>query len=163
MTTPNHSSGGTSGPNSGNGSSADTAMEGETNAYGGISGGSSGSSGSGSASARTSGPDDVSFGRTGPSVATGGTDYSRVSAGQDQGGGAMSSAKDTVKRGMDSAENAVEQLQQKATELTSRLISNIDVDDLTQKLEQQVREHPARTLLVALGAGFLIGRSAKGR
>ena len=62
---------------------------------------------------------------------------------------------------MNSAEDALGQLQSKASELTSRLIDNIDVDDLTQKLETQVREHPTRTLMVALGAGFLLGRAVK--
>ncbi len=85
-----------------------------------------------------------------------------VSLGQSMGGrGGMDSAKDSVKRGISSAEGAVGQLQQKASDVTSKFINNIDVDDLTQKLEQQVREHPARTLAMAIGAGFLLGRAAK--
>jgi ElaB/YqjD/DUF883 family membrane-anchored ribosome-binding protein len=33
--------------------------------------------------------------------------------------------------------------------------------DLGAAIEQQVQEHPARTLLIALGIGYLIGRSLK--
>lgn len=70
-------------------------------------------------------------------------------------------AKEGMKSGLSAAEDALGQLQSKASELTSRLIDNIDVDDLTQRLEEQVRDHPTRTLLVAVGAGFLLGRAAK--
>lgn len=101
--------------------------------------------------------DDVSFNRS----TMGG---SLSSAGQSSAEGAEStldSAKDSMKRGVDSAQDALGQLQAKASELTSRLIDNVDVDDLTQKLEQQVREHPTRTLLLAVGAGFMLGRAAK--
>lgn len=73
----------------------------------------------------------------------------------------MEKAKETMQRGMDNAQDAFAQLQSKANELTSRLIDNIDVDDLTRRLEEQVRDHPTRTLLVAVGAGFLLGRAAK--
>lgn len=73
----------------------------------------------------------------------------------------MEKAKETMHRGMDNAQDAFAQLQTKANELTSRLIDNIDVDDLTRRLEEQVRDHPTRTLLVAVGAGFLLGRAAK--
>lgn len=70
-------------------------------------------------------------------------------------------AKELAGHGASEVEDAVSQLQTKATEFTNSLIDRINVDDLTQKLEQQVREHPARTLLMAAGAGFLLGRAAK--
>lgn len=135
MTTPNYGTAGAGGSNndSGTNSSGNSSM------------------GSGSAGMTGSGQtDDVSFGRTGQGGSQGGSQ-----------GGPMDSARDTMKRGITSAEDAMGQLQQKASDMTSRLINNIDVDDLTQKLEQQVREHPARTLAVAIGAGFLLGRAAK--
>ncbi len=69
--------------------------------------------------------------------------------------------KDVAQRGMSSAEDAISQLQAKASELTSNLIDRVNVDELTQKLEEQVRDHPTRTLLMAAGAGFLLGRAAK--
>lgn len=69
--------------------------------------------------------------------------------------------KDMAQRGMSSAEDAMSQLQSKASEFTANLIDKVNVDELTQKLEEQVRDHPARTLLFAAGAGFLLGRAAK--
>lgn len=69
--------------------------------------------------------------------------------------------KEVAQRGLSSAEDAMSQLQQKAGELTSNLIDRVNVDELTQKLEQQVRDHPTRTLMMAAGAGFLLGRLVK--
>lgn len=102
----------------------------------------------------TGNTDDVSL--------TGGSGGSASGAmGGSQSQSSMDNAKETMRQGVDSAEDALSQLQAKATELTSRLIDNIDLDDLTQKLEVQVRNHPTRTLMVALGAGFLLGRAVK--
>lgn len=36
-----------------------------------------------------------------------------------------------------------------------------DVEQVKQTLETQVREHPVRTLLVALGAGYLLGKALR--
>ncbi|MGI8508483.1 MAG: hypothetical protein ACR2MQ_04075 [Gemmatimonadaceae bacterium] len=139
MTTPNFDTAGTSGQNSSTNSSTNS---GSGNTGTGMNSGSMGSSSTGKS-------DDVSFGQ------------STSGRGGQGGGSSMDQAKDTVKQGISSAEDAVGQLQQKASDVTSRLINNIDVDDLTQKLEQQVRDHPARTLAMAIGAGFLLGRAAK--
>jgi hypothetical protein len=38
-------------------------------------------------------------------------------------------------------------------------LRDADLDKLKQGVEQQVKEHPARTLLVALGAGYLLGKA----
>jgi hypothetical protein len=38
-------------------------------------------------------------------------------------------------------------------------LRDADMDKLKQGVEQQVKEHPARTLLVALGAGYLLGKA----
>lgn len=94
--------------------------------------------------------DDISFNRGG----IGGT----VQSGTDTRS-TVDSAKQMLDTGVHKAQDAMGQLQAKASELTARLVDNIDIDDLTQKLEQQVREHPARTLLLAAGAGYLLGRS----
>jgi hypothetical protein len=40
-------------------------------------------------------------------------------------------------------------------------LRDADLDKLKQGVEQQVKEHPARTLLVALGAGYLIGKALR--
>ncbi len=36
-----------------------------------------------------------------------------------------------------------------------------DIEQAKQTLETQVREHPVRTLLVALGAGYLLGKALR--
>lgn len=69
--------------------------------------------------------------------------------------------KDVASQGAAQVGDAMSQLQAKATELTNSLMDRVNVDELTQKLEEQVRDHPARTLLMAAGAGFLLGRAAK--
>ena len=40
-------------------------------------------------------------------------------------------------------------------------LRDADLDKLKQGVEKQVKEHPARTLLVALGAGYLIGKALR--
>lgn len=101
------------------------------------------------ANANTSGDaetDDVSFARR---------------MGVDQTSDTLKKSEDMVHRAQDGAKDAMNKLQAKAGELTSQMMDRINVDDLTQKLEEQVREHPTRTLMIAAGAGFLLGRAAK--
>ncbi len=38
-------------------------------------------------------------------------------------------------------------------------LRDADLDNLKEGVERQVKEHPARSLLVALGAGYLIGKA----
>jgi hypothetical protein len=40
-------------------------------------------------------------------------------------------------------------------------LRDADMEKLKQGVEQQVKEHPARTLLVALGAGYLLGKALR--
>ena len=40
-------------------------------------------------------------------------------------------------------------------------LRDADLDKLKQGVEKQVKEHPARSLLVALGAGYLIGKALR--
>jgi hypothetical protein len=40
-------------------------------------------------------------------------------------------------------------------------LRDADLEKLKSGVEQQVKEHPARTLLVALGAGYLIGKALR--
>jgi ElaB/YqjD/DUF883 family membrane-anchored ribosome-binding protein len=99
----------------------------------------------------------------GPSAPSGPTDdvsFAR-NLGVDQTSDAADKVKHVAQRGVESAEDAMSQLQAKASELTSNLINKVNVDELTAKLEEQVREHPARTLMFAAGAGFLLGRAAR--
>ncbi len=94
--------------------------------------------------------DDVSFNHSGRDT----SDLDGKSA--EEG---VDTAKRMVDTGLHKTQDAISQLQAKASELTARVIDNINVDDLTRKLEQQVRDHPARTLVLAMGAGFMLGKS----
>ena len=38
-------------------------------------------------------------------------------------------------------------------------LRDADIDGLKQGIERQVKEHPARTLLIAAGVGYLLGRA----
>ena len=40
-------------------------------------------------------------------------------------------------------------------------IRDADVEKLKEGVEKQVKEHPARSLLIALGAGYLIGKALR--
>ena len=40
-------------------------------------------------------------------------------------------------------------------------LRDADLDKLKEGVEKQVKQHPARSLLVALGAGFLIGKALR--
>ncbi|HEV7593505.1 MAG TPA: hypothetical protein VGO33_00810 [Gemmatimonadaceae bacterium] len=40
-------------------------------------------------------------------------------------------------------------------------LRDADMEKLKQGVEKQVKEHPARSLLVALGAGYLIGKALR--
>ena len=46
-------------------------------------------------------------------------------------------------------------------ESSAEWIRDADMDKLKQGVEKQVKEHPARSLLVALGAGYLIGKALR--
>ena len=46
-------------------------------------------------------------------------------------------------------------------ESSAEWIRDADLDKLKQGVEKQVKEHPARSLLVALGAGYLIGKALR--
>lgn len=41
-------------------------------------------------------------------------------------------------------------------------LRDADLDSLKSSVEQQVKEHPGRTLLIAAGLGYLIGRAFRG-
>lgn len=46
-------------------------------------------------------------------------------------------------------------------ERSAEWLRDADLDSLKAGIEEQVREHPARTLLIAAGLGYLIGRSLR--
>jgi hypothetical protein len=46
-------------------------------------------------------------------------------------------------------------------ESSAEWLRDADIDKLKEGVEKQVKEHPARSLLVALGAGYLIGKALR--
>lgn len=48
-------------------------------------------------------------------------------------------------------------------ENTAQWLRGADLGSIQQGLEKQVKENPGRTLLIAAGVGYLLGRALKGR
>ena len=46
-------------------------------------------------------------------------------------------------------------------EATASWLRDTDLDSLKQSLETQVKEHPGRTLLIAVGVGYLLGKALR--
>jgi hypothetical protein len=44
---------------------------------------------------------------------------------------------------------------------TADWLRDADLDGLKQRLETQVKEHPGRTLLIAVGVGYLLGKALR--
>jgi hypothetical protein len=42
---------------------------------------------------------------------------------------------------------------------TADWLRDADIDNLREGVERQVKEHPGRTLLVAVGLGYLLGKA----
>lgn len=116
--------------------------------------------GAGYGTGTSQGSTDTMTGTTQPAGPTDDVSFAK-NLGVDQTSDTTEKVKEAAQRGAASAEDAMSQLQAKASEITSNLINKVNVDELTAKLEEQVREHPARTLMFAAGAGFLLGRAAK--
>ena len=58
----------------------------------------------------------------------------------------------------DSSIDAVTDTLATGMQSSAEWLRDADMDKLKQGVERQVKEHPARSLLVALGAGYLIGK-----
>jgi hypothetical protein len=68
-----------------------------------------------------------------------------------------------LNRALDSeAAHKVERGLADGMESTADWIRTADVDSIRTGIERQVRDHPGRTLLVALGIGYLVGRAFGG-
>lgn len=65
-----------------------------------------------------------------------------------QGDGRVAQVSDRVAGGMDA---------------TADWLREADIDGLKTGIERQVKEHPGRTLLIALGLGYLIGRAFRAK
>jgi hypothetical protein len=46
-------------------------------------------------------------------------------------------------------------------EAASEWLRDADLDGLKGSIEQQVKEHPGRTLLIAVGVGYLLGKALR--
>ena len=131
----------------------------------------------------TGGADDVSFGKSTGStgsagsagVTPGSTADTEVSAIGGSSSGSTSTADasgiaDTSTSGMTdgklaTAKQKIGQAKEKVVDrmhATADWIKERDIDQVKGTIEQQVRDHPGRTLLVAVGLGYLIGRAFRG-
>jgi len=72
-----------------------------------------------------------------------GTDGASVSVGNDS---SIAAVTDTLATGMQSS---------------AEWLRDADIEKLKSGVEQQVKEHPARTLLIALGAGYILGKALR--
>ena len=46
-------------------------------------------------------------------------------------------------------------------EATAEFLREADLDGIKESIEAQVKEHPARTLLIAAGIGYLLGKGLR--
>ena len=67
----------------------------------------------------------------------------------------------SVTIGDDSSIAAVTDTLASGMQSSAEWLRDADIDKLKQGVEKQVKEHPARTLLVALGAGYLLGKALR--
>jgi len=61
----------------------------------------------------------------------------------------------------DSSITAVTETLASGMQSSADWLRDADIDKLKSGVEQQVKEHPARSLLIALGAGYLIGKALR--
>jgi hypothetical protein len=61
----------------------------------------------------------------------------------------------------DSSITAVTETLASGMQSSAEWLRDADLDKLKSGVEKQVKEHPARSLLVALGAGYLIGKALR--
>lgn len=76
-------------------------------------------------------------------------------------GGRLAGATDTSEIAV-SGDNRLGQVSDKVAggmQATADWLRDADMNNLRSGVEQQVREHPGRTLLVAVGLGYLIGKA----
>jgi hypothetical protein len=67
----------------------------------------------------------------------------------------------SVTVGDDSSIAAVTDTLASGMQSSAEWLRDADIDKLKDGVEKQVKEHPARSLLVALGAGYLIGKALR--
>lgn len=73
----------------------------------------------------------------------------------------FSSTGDSSKNGTSGKVDSVKQAVTSRVQAGTDWLKDRDVQQVKETLETQVREHPVRTLLVALGAGYLLGKALR--
>lgn len=119
--------------------------------------------------------DDVSFGSSGAASTgstAGNTSDREVSPGIGVGDTDTADASDisgssstTADGKLATAKAKIGQAKEKVVDrmhATADWIKDRDIDQLKGTIEAQVRDHPGRTLLIAAGLGYLIGRAFRG-
>lgn len=113
-------------------------------------------------SATSGATDDVSFDRSN----SGNTGIGGSSTGADASSSTGSTSGDGLTDGkLAAAKQKLGVAKEKVVDrmhATADWIKERDIDQLKGTIEQQVRDHPGRTLLIAAGLGYLIGRAFRG-
>ncbi|HEY4735604.1 MAG TPA: hypothetical protein VIH53_13770 [Gemmatimonadaceae bacterium] len=96
-----------------------------------------------------------------PSIIADGLEAGANALRQNRSSGAETTSGGSVALTNDSSIAAVTDTLATGMQSSADWIRDADMDKLKAGVEKQVKEHPARTLLVALGAGYLIGKALR--
>ena len=141
---------GSSNPSSANSDFENTSNTSSAGSYSST-GGAAGGSGLGASSATTS----SDFGSETSTEGGGFTDRVREIAGSAQH--TLADVGSTVSEKASAAKSAIADTVESGVDR----LKNVDFDSIKANIERQVREHPGRTLLMAVGIGYLVGRAFK--
>lgn len=81
---------------------------------------------------------------------------------QRAGSGTQQLAGETGSTGLAVSDNRVNQVSEKVAggmQATADWLRDADLDSMRSGVERQVKEHPGRTLLIAVGLGYLLGKA----
>lgn len=96
-----------------------------------------------------------------PSIIADGLEAGANALRQNRAAAAETTGGSTVALSNDSSITAVTDTLATGMQSSADWIRDADMDKIKAGVEKQVKEHPARTLLVALGAGYLIGKALR--
>jgi hypothetical protein len=96
-----------------------------------------------------------------PSIIADGLEAGANALRQNRVPGAETNSAGSVALANDSSITAVTDTLASGMQSSADWIRDADMDKIKAGVEKQVKEHPARTLLVALGAGYLIGKAIR--
>jgi ElaB/YqjD/DUF883 family membrane-anchored ribosome-binding protein len=66
-------------------------------------------------------------------------------------------SRDTI-NGLEGAGARLQARAQRAVEVSTHYLSGHDVDEMRNDLEREIRAHPIKSIAIALGAGYVLGR-----